>query len=27
VGYSDASAFHKAFRRWTGQSPRDYRRS
>jgi AraC-like DNA-binding protein len=26
VGYSDTSAFHKAFRRWTGHSPRDHRR-
>lgn len=27
LGFSDASAFHKAFRRWTGQSPRDWLRS
>lgn len=26
VGFSDASAFHKAFRRWTGRSPSDYAR-
>jgi AraC-like DNA-binding protein len=26
LGFSDASAFHKAFRRWTGQSPGDYAR-
>ena len=26
VGFSDASAFHKAFRRWTGQSPSEYLR-
>jgi len=27
LGYSEVSAFHHAFRRWTGQSPGDYRRS
>ena len=26
LGFSDASAFHKAFRRWTGQGPRDWLR-
>ena len=26
LGYSDVSAFNHAFRRWTGQSPGDYRR-
>lgn len=24
LGFSDASAFHKAFRRWTGSGPREY---
>lgn len=27
VGYSDVSAFNHAFRRWTGQSPGNYRRT
>lgn len=27
VGFTDPSAFFKAFRRWTGQSPNDYRQS
>jgi AraC-like DNA-binding protein len=26
LGYSEVSAFNHAFRRWTGQSPGDYRR-
>jgi AraC-like DNA-binding protein len=25
LGYSEPSAFHRAFRRWTGQSPAQYR--
>jgi AraC-like DNA-binding protein len=27
LGFSDASAFHKAFRRWTGSSPAEYAKS
>jgi AraC-like DNA-binding protein len=27
LGYSDPSAFHRAFRRWTGVTPLEYRRS
>jgi AraC-like DNA-binding protein len=27
LGFSEPSAFQRAFRRWTGQSPRDYRRA
>ncbi|MEB2285839.1 MAG: hypothetical protein B6D46_16540 [Polyangiaceae bacterium UTPRO1] len=27
MGFTDSSAFHKAFRRWTGTSPNGYRRS
>jgi AraC-like DNA-binding protein len=26
LGYSEASAFHRAFRRWTGESPLRYKR-
>ena len=26
VGYSDPAHFSNAFRRWTGMSPKDYRR-
>lgn len=26
LGYSEASAFHRAFRRWTGRTPESYRR-
>ena len=27
LGFSDASAFHKAFRRWTARAPGERRRS
>ena len=27
LGYSDVSAFNRAFKRWTGTTPMDYRRS
>lgn len=27
LGYSEVSTFHRAFRRWSGQSPAEYRRS
>jgi AraC-like DNA-binding protein len=27
LGYSEASAFHRAFRRWTGRSPGDFRKA
>jgi transcriptional regulator GlxA family with amidase domain len=26
VGFADATSFRKAFRKWTGHSPTDYRR-
>jgi AraC-like DNA-binding protein len=26
LGYSEVSAFNRAFRRWTGSTPTDYRR-
>lgn len=27
LGYADTSSFHRAFKRWTGQTPFDYRKS
>jgi len=27
LGYRDASAFFKIFKRWTGQTPAEYRRA